>query len=292
MTKTGRNELIGGLVALACLCLVAIRQPAAAEQLKSTRYRTDVLELPPASHVQKMAVGYKSALVDLIWAKILVEEGLHFQDHRRFDALPTYIDAIIALEPTYKPIYEFVDTLLLYQYIPGEEPEARLARGYLEQGTKNRPFDHDVWLHYGQFLAFVAPSYLKDQAEIERWRLEGALAMSRAVDLGADEDRSLAATTILDRAGERKSAIRQLQRKYALTDDQETRKQIRFKLMRMQADVEAEPAVEAVELLWRSRYPFLSRGEVLMLGPIRDPAKCAGMDSIATRQCPADWSAF
>lgn len=293
MTKSGQHELIAGLVALLCVAVVGVTQPEYTAKLKSTRYRTDVLELPPASHVQKMAVGYKSALVDLLWAKILVEQGLHFSDRRRFDALPSYIDAIIALEPTYKPIYEFVDTLILYQYIPGNEEDARLTRKYLEAGTKARPYDHELWLHYGQYLAFVAPSFLTDPAEIERSRVDGALAISKAVDLGADADRSLAATSILDKAGRRKAAIRGLQRQYALTDDEETRKQIRFKLMRMQADVEAEGTVEAVEWLWRSRYPFLSRGEVLMIGPLRDPVKCAGMDSLAKpRECPADWSPF
>jgi hypothetical protein len=286
--KWSRGELLASVVALGCAIVVGFTQPKYQAEIKKLRYRTDVLELPPPAHLQRLALGYKSALVDLLWAKILVEQGLHFQDHRRFEALPSYIDGIIALEPTYKPIYDFVDTLIMFQYVPGNEADARMARKYLEQGTKARPYDPDVWLHYGQFIAFLAPSYLKDKAEIDRWRVDGANAIARAVDLGADAERSLAATSILDKAGERKAAIQQLQRSYAITDDPETRRQIRLKLEKMNATVEADETIGRVEEIWRDHYPFLSRGEVLLVGPPVDAAACAGAFG-HVKGCAHDW---
>lgn len=286
--KLTRGELVASVVALASALVLGVTQPASQEKLKKLRFRTDVLELPPPAHVEKMALGYRSAAVDLLWAKILVEQGLHWQDHRRFDALPSYIDGILALEPTFKPIYEFVDTLMLFQYVPGTADDARRARAYLERGTQARPYDPNVWLHYGQYIAFLAPSFLKDKEEIERWRVDGAMAISRAVDLGADADRSLAATTILDKAGERKAAVQQLQRTYALTDDPELRRQIRLKLEKMNATVDADETVGRVETLWRNRYPFLSRGEVLLIGPHVDAAACAGVSSTEPR-CAHVW---
>lgn len=288
--KLARGELFAGFIALGCALIVGVTQPNYQKQLKTVRYRTDVLELPPPAHLKRLALGYRSALVDLLWAKILVEQGLHWQDHRRFDALPSYVDGIIALEPTYTPIYEFVDTLLLFQYVPGTADDARLARRYLEKGTQARPYDPNIWLHYGQYIAFLAPSYLKDKAEIERWRVDGAMAIARAVDRGADADRSLAATTILDKAGERKAAIQQLQRSWAVTDDPETRRQIRLKLERMNATVEADESIARVEQLWRERYPFLTRGEVLLVGPYIDAATCAGAGaSHNVPVCSHDW---
>jgi hypothetical protein len=286
--KFSRGELLASVVALGCAIVVGVTQPRYQAEITKLRYRTDVLELPPPAHLQKLALGYKSALVDLLWAKILVEQGLHFQDHRRFEALPSYIDGIIALEPTYKPIYDFVDTLIMFQYVPGSEADARMARRYLEEGTKARPYDPNVWLHYGQFMAFLAPSYLKDKAEIDRWRVDGANAISRAVDLGADADRSLAATSILDKAGEHKAAIQQLQRSYAITDDPETRRQIRLKLQKMNATVEADESIGHVEEIWRDHYPFLSRGEVLLVGPPVDAAACAGAIG-HVKGCTHDW---
>lgn len=286
--KFSRGELLAGVVALGCIVVVGLTQPQYQAKLTKLRYRTDVLELPPATHLQKLALGYRSALVDLLWAKLLVEQGLHWQDHRRFEALPSYIDGIIALEPTYRPIYEYVDTLLLIQYNPGTADDARLARRYLERGTQACPYDPNMWLHYGQYIAFLAPSYLNDNAEIERWRVDGAMAIAHAVDLGADADRSLAATSILDKAGERKAAIMHLQRTYAVTDDPETRRQIRLKLQRMNATVEADETIGRVEDLWRRRYPFLSRGEALLVGPHVDAATCAGA-SHDDPSCSHDW---
>lgn len=274
--KWSRGEIFAGLGALACAGLLGVLQPRQQDALRQTRFRTDVLELPPPTHLQRMSLGYRSALVDLLWAKLLVEQGLHWQDKRRFEALPSYIDGIIALEPTYRPIYEFVDTLVLFQYKPGTDEDARMVRRYLEKGTAALPYDPVVWLHYGQYIAFLAPSFLKDKAEIERWRVDGAMAIARAVELGSDADRSLAATTILDKAGETKAAITQLQRNYALTDDPELRRQIRLKLAKLNKTVDADDTVTRVEEAWRSQYPFLTRGEVLLIGPRVDPAACAG----------------
>lgn len=287
--KLSRGEISASLAAIGCAAIVAILQPAFTKKLQPLRYQTNVLDLPPAQHVKRMALGYNSALVDLFWAKVLVEQGLHWQDHRRFEALPSYLDAIIELEPKFQPVYEYVDTLLLFQYEPGGETEARLARSYLERGTRERPYDHRIWLHYGQYLAFFAPSFLKDKAEIDRWRTEGAYALFHAVDLGADADRALAASTILDKAGETKAAIARLQRQYVLTDDPETQRQIRLKLQRMNSTVEAETTVNAIDELRRARYPFLSRGEVLLVGPYRDAAVCAGRNA-PDRTCPQDWT--
>src|SRR5204862_227728 len=139
-----------------------------------------------------------------------------------------------------------------------------------------------VWLHYGQFVAFLGPSFLGSQEEKERWRKDGAEAILRAVDLGADADRAVSATTVQSKAGERDAAIAQLQRAYALTDDARTRDEIGAKLERLQASAEkdaAERNVRFVESRWREQFAFLSRGEYLMLGPLADPLACAGADA-------------
>lgn len=288
----GRSPMLRSALPAIALAAVAalgigVLQPGLAKELATVRQRTDIHELPPPEHLQRLALGYKSQLVDLLWAKLLVEQGLHWQEKRRFDEMPSYIEGIIALEPGYRTIYEFVDTLLLYQYIPGGEKEARLARGFLEQGLKALPYDPRIWEHYGQFLAFFAPSFLTDKAEIEDWRKAGAFALMHAVELGADAQRSLAASTILDKAGERKAAVAALQRNWALTDDPEQRRQIRIKLERMESTVEAESTVGPVEELWRKHWPFLSRGETLLIGPVHDTAACAGQTD--DPKCALNW---
>lgn len=289
-----RADFLAVVLSLAAAAGIGVVQPRLGRQSVDARLREDVFVLPPPEQLRAMTLGYRGAAADLIWAKLLVEQGLHWQDKRKFTDLPIYIDGIIALEPDHPTLYQFVDTLILFQPVAVTPEDARIARRYLERGTKERPYDHEVWLHYGQYVAFLAPSYLTDKEEIEQWRADGAHAMMHAVELGADADRSLAASTILTGKGESKAAIEHLQKAYALTDDFETRRQIMGKLQRYNAGpntASAEIAVSHVEHQWRSRYPFLSRSGALLIGPYRNAAACAGPDSYTLRECPREWSA-
>jgi hypothetical protein len=276
-----------------CAAAIGVVQPQVASKLKSVRLDDDTTALPPPKQLRAMSLGYYAAAADLLWAKLLVEYGIRSEQHRSFESLPRFLDAILEFEPTHRTLYQFVDTLLFFK--PGgtaTEADVRLSRAYLERGTKERPYDHELWLHYGQFIAFLAPSLLKDEAEIERWRKEGALAIAHAVEIGADADRSLAASTVLRKSGGDTAAnIQHLQRAFALTDNPDTRHQILLKLQQLQARSDVERVVQIVEHEWHSRYPFLSRGAALLVGPRRDPARCAGPHSHRDQECPEDWPA-
>jgi tetratricopeptide (TPR) repeat protein len=291
-----RRPSLGPLVALAIAAAAALGiarlQPELAADVHKVKQRDDVFLLPPPAELRAMTLGYRAATTDLLWAKLVYEYGLHWQERRAFPDVTRYFDGILALEPDFPTLYAFVDTIMVFNATPGTEEDARTARRYLERGTRERPYDPEVWLRYGQFVAFLAPSFLKDDRDIEAWRKDGALALARAVELGADADRSLSATTILSAAGERKAAIDHLQRAYAMTDDPETRRQILYKLQRLQASQDSEQAVSVVEREWRSRWLFLSRGTTLLLGPARDPAACAGPASYDRPGCARDWSGF
>ncbi len=269
---------------------VAILQPRLAATVKAVKQREDVYVLPPPAQLRAMTLGYRAAAIDLLWAKLLVEYGTHWQEHRAFDALPRYIDAILEIEPDYAPIYRYVDTMLVYRPPRGYEADARLARKYLERGIKERPYDAKVWMQYGQFIAFIAPGFLEDSEEKERWRVDGAFAMIRAVELGADPDRAVSAATILSKRGENEAAIRTLRRVYALTDSASEREAIAQKLAKLSANAERETTardVQYVESRWRKDFPFLSRGEYLMVGPGVDAMRCAGRKRAI--DCTTDW---
>jgi tetratricopeptide (TPR) repeat protein len=290
MRRPSVRELATILVALACAALIGLVQPKLAASVKDAK-RDEILALPPPEQLRALVFGYRTAAADLLWAKLVVEHGIHWQDKRPFPDLPRYIDAIIALQPDHPMIYEFVDTLMLFKPEGATVEDARLVRAYLERGTRERPYDPETWLRYGQYLAYLSPSFLKDQAEIDAWKRDGALAVLHAVELGADADRSLAALSILRKLGERTAAIRHIQRAYALADDEETRRQLRIKIQQLEATYDAEEAVSRVEHTWRTQYPFVSRGIALLIGPHRPPAECAGPQSYREPRCPHDWSA-
>ena len=298
--STGNQKLLARVKALAVAAVVAacaagigLLQPDLARSLKGVRDLDEMSRVPPAKHLRVMTLGYHAAAADLLWASLLVEHGMRFSEKRPFPGVTQYLDGILALEPDHQLLYQFVDTLLVYKPgTVGTAEDARLARAYLERGTKERPYDDDVWLRYGQFIAFLGPSFLTEEREIESWRKDGAFAIAHAVELGAHPDRTLAASSLLSKAGEKRAAIAQLERHYAITDDPDTRQQILLKLQALEATIEVESVVGAVEHEWRTHAPFLSRHAALLIGPHRDPAACAGHDVHDAQRCPGNWSAL
>jgi hypothetical protein len=281
------------LIALAALG-VAKLQPRLAQALHDTKMREDVYVLPPPGQLKVLTLGYDAAAVDHLWAKLLIEFGTHAVERRDFEYAPNYVDAILALEPDYAPIYKYVDTLMIYRRAgAGTEEDARLARKYLERGTRERPYDHEVWLQYGEFIAFMSPTFFKDQKEIDQWRHDGAMAIGRAVELGADAERGNSAASILSRAGDTDAAIRQLMRQLAVTDDPDKRDQIEARLKALQQtqyDDRQARSLKYIDAAWRNTFPFLSRAEFLLLTPERPPARCAGLTSASQEgDCPRSW---
>jgi hypothetical protein len=289
--KPAANVVLSAIAVVAAAG-VGFVQPRIAATMHAVKEREDVYVLPPPGELRVMSLGYRNAGADLLWAKLLVQYGTHWAEKREFPDLPRYLDAILALEPDYAPLYKFADTLIVYRPPRGTEADVRIARRFLERGIRERPFDHDVWHHYGQFLAFLAPSFLTSKEETDRWRKEGAEALFHAVDLGADPDAAISAATLLNRFGEHKATIENLRRAYALTDDPNTRTELSQKLERLEATAEREMAerdMKFIESRWRKDYPFISRGEYLMIAPFTDPLRCTGPKSGFSLECGRAW---
>ncbi len=285
-----RGALTSIVVALIGITGIGFVQPWLARSAYKLKQRDDVFLLPPPEQLRVLTLGHRAAVTDLLWAKLILEWGLHAQEKRAFPDAVRYIDGILALEPDFPTVYKFIDTLLVYNTIGGNADDARLARKYLERGTRERPYDPAMWLNYGQFIAFLAPSFLTDPVEIEKWRLDGAFAIAHAVELGSNAQYSLAASAILSKAGERKATIEHLHRTYAMTEDPEMREQVLLKLRSMQADADSEASITVVEREWRARYWFLGREAALLIGPHRSAASCAGPTTYDRRGCAGDWT--
>lgn len=296
MTAT-RSELRDVALAAAVFVLsagaVARLQPRLAETLHAIKDSDDVYPFPPPPVLRLATLGYVAATTDVLWAKVLVEHGTHWSEHRPFDDLEHYLDAIVELEPTYHPFYEYADTLLGYRPTGGHEKDAREARAYLERGIKELPQDADIWLHYGQFVAFMGPSFLSSQDEQKQWKRDGARAMQHAVELGADVHFGVAASAMLDsRFGERDAAIRFYERAYALTDDEQERAGIaaRLELMNQSKGLEcARGTVQAVEARWQKEYPVVDRGTYMLLAPTIPTLRCVGVPAAHDPACTHDW---
>ena len=276
---------------------VSRTQPRLASIVHTAKETEDVYALPPPTELHAATLGWDAAVVDLLWAKLLVEYGTHWSEHREFHDTPKYADAILELEPTFAPIYKYVDTMLAYRPLQGTEDDVRKARGYLERGTRERSTDPSVWMEYGQFLAFIAPCFLRDPAEREAWRRDGASAIGHAVERGAEADRALAAATILTRAGATEAAIGYLERAYAFTEHPSmvaVHEAIGQRLAALQATAKRDAEdveLGAVNARWKEELPFLTRDQYLLLGPKIDVRRCSGVQAASEGRCARDWLA-
>jgi hypothetical protein len=291
-----RSTALAVLAFFALAFGVSRLQPRLASQLHGIKDLDDVYPFPPPPVLRVATLGYVAATVDVLWGKLLVENGTHWTEHRPFADLEHYLDAVIGLDPTFHPFYEYVDSLLCYRPMNGHEPDAREARAYLERGTRELPNDAQVWLKYGQFIAFMGPSYLSSEAERQAWRRDGAIAITHAVDLGADLQYGVAASSMLDsRLGERQASIDFLMRAYALATaagDEARQAEIAAQLARRRAGEvidQTRDALETIRSRWRQDYPFLDYGTFLLVGPVPDRLRCVGAATSGDPDCSHDW---
>jgi hypothetical protein len=126
---------------------------------------------------------------------------------------------------------------------------------------------------------------LEDPREIDQWRREGAEGMARAVELGADADRSLAASSLFGRFGEKDAAIKQLQRAWALTDDEDVRAKIRVRLQELEATVAGEAVAAAWDASRRKHAPFVKPALYKLLGPQVPTLRCVGLAASVEPEC-------
>jgi hypothetical protein len=275
------QALTAALVLSASLVVALVRAPLF-ERHRHLRETTDAYILPPPRELVVLSLGYRSALADLLWSHVLVAQGLHAQQKRRYDSVATMLEAILALEPTYREPYLFTDTLITFQ-MGGTSPEdARRVRAILEMGVANRPLDGEIWLGLGEFVAYVAPgSYLTDPEEQAQWRVAGARFLAHAAELGNDNARwqAMGGAGILTRMGERDAALRFLRRSLAVAEDPELKESLQAHLLHLlgeQRDESFHRVDAKIIAQRRADLPQVSRTLYMLLGPPRDAAACAG----------------
>jgi hypothetical protein len=226
---------------------------------------------------------------------------MHTFQKRRFENLTRLIDTINALDPDFREPYLMADALITFQGADTPHDEVVKAREILERGARNRPNDGEMWLVLGEFTAFIAPSYLKDQAEKDEWRRMGAEMLAHAGELSGDDSRigwqAMSGAGILQRGGQRDAAVRFLQRMMAVTgdDDQALKARIQRQLDKLLGEEKADEYKRRMgefSALWRADLPFAAKTTILVLGPPPDPAYCAGGEPRDDVRCATSWRAW
>jgi hypothetical protein len=254
--------------------------------------QSDVLVLPSGSQVLVGSLGYRAALADWIFAHVLVSYGLHLKEKRRFEFIAHYLDVASTLDPKFREPYYYADTLITMQAKASTRADYDAARRLLERGLKERPYDTELWLVGGQFLAYIAPPYLKDPKVADEYRLAGAKILARTCELVGNNENipyhCITAASLLDKAGDRDAMVRFLERSVGVIDDPELQKLALGYLAKAQGESARERVAqrhEAFDRTWKGELPFIGRNKALVLGPGFDPALCAG----SAEACVTSW---
>ncbi len=290
----------GTLVAVACIAVAAIGigvlRPRLATRFHELRVTTDMYALPSPERTRAASLGYRSALADLIYAKTLVAYGLHFQEKRRFEFVGDYLETVNALDPRFAVPYYFADTLLTLGPVRPRYEDYVRARRIFERGMKALPYDAHLWDTAGQFMAYLAVSSLKSDAEKEEWRLAGARALQHACEVAGDDSNipyhCITAATLLSNAGKREAMIAFLQRLLAVSDDPQIRSialgYIQKQVGEQQRE-EMERRFSHFHDAWGKDLGFATRNVLLSVGPPFDAAACAGPSQAFSEHCATTW---
>jgi tetratricopeptide (TPR) repeat protein len=284
------------LVAFSCALGIAFVRPLVAARFHRLRVTGDVYPLAPPEQMVVASLGWRAALADAIFAHVLVSYGLHFQEKRRFEFVGDYLDTVNALDPLFRQPYRLADTLLVLAPEAPKLEHYEKAREILLRGLERFPYDSELWLTAGQYLAYLAPPNLENEETRQAWRLEGGKILARACELASNNGNvpyhCITAATLLNNGGEREAAIRSLQRLIDVSDDPEIQQMAAAYLDKKLGDRDAERR-ERRRLKFRDTIrediPFASKNRMLALGPRTAWARCAGPAHEEELECVTTW---
>lgn len=290
---------VGPYAALvASVLLIGLVQPSLAKDFSKLRTNSDVYALPAPEQTVVLSLGYRSALADYIYAHLRVAHGLHFEEKRRFEHVKDYLDVITTLDPKFAEPYLYADTFITVQPVPARFEDYEAARQVLLKGTRELPFNQQVWFVAGQFIAYIAPPNFNDEKLKQSWRLEGAKLLARACELATDNlnipYQCLAAASLLNKAGEREALIQMLTRTLAVSDDEELQQQVLAVLgewVGEQNRDREQQKLQAFQSAWAKDLRFVPKERLLLLGPGFDATSCAGREPqvVPSKECATSW---
>lgn len=278
--------------------LVHELQPVLFEVHARVHRREDAYYLPGPDTTKLLSLGYRSALADLIFAHLLVSHGQHFQEKRRFEFVADYLDTITSLDPRFREPYRLADTLIVLQPTAPRIEDYRAARRIEERGLAAFPYDQELWLIAGQFLAYIAAPQMPP-SEYQEYRLEGAKKLARSCELiGSNQvipHHCITAAALFSEAGKRDVVQGFLERVMAISDDAEIQTLAGGYLRRVASEAERDRADQRnkrFRVRWQSDFTFVSREMLALLGPKFDTARCAGVAAAETAACIASFRAW
>jgi len=196
------------LVAAACWLTREVRLRAFSQHQAGQRYE-DLYYLPAHDWLPVLSLGYRQALADLIWCRSLVYFGEDIGQSGKVKYVFEYTDAILALDPDFRPAYRWISTAAIYRPVALDIEQGLRAADYLKRALARWPDDWELHWDYGSLLRFeLAP--LETNPARKRQLLERAAPHIRAAALHGAGPPWLALNSVelLNKLGHLEQAIR------------------------------------------------------------------------------------
>jgi hypothetical protein len=238
--------------------------------LATQRYQ-DVYYLPPPGWLRVFSLGHDEALAGLIWLRALIYFGEELVHGGNVANLYRYADAMLALDPYFKKVYQWVGSAAIYRTGDVTVEDVRKAIRYLEAGVRHFPDDGELAWDLGAHYVYELPPLLAKPAEKAAARLRGVEHLRVAVLRGAGPPwLALSASTELAKLGHAEQEIRYLEELYPQIADPQIKIEVERRLTRLRSESYAEAMRRANQEFEQARsrdFPYLDPTLYLLVGP-------------------------
>jgi len=283
--KWSRADALPIAALAAGIALFSLQRARLVNAEAGLKLKHDVYLLPPKAQAVAMSLGYRAALADFIYGHVLVSVGVHLSEKRHFEFAAAYLETVNELDPKFRDPYRYADAIITLQTVAVPEEAFHQARAILLRGTREHPYDQELWSAAGGFLAYLAPTNLRDPRDAEAFRQDGARLLARACELiGSNENipyQCITAARLFGDAGNRAASQAFLEKLLVVSDNPEIRALAGGQLAAMGIQQHAQQFEKA----WRDDLPFVSRNAQAAVGPRFDAAACAGRHAYAGDAC-------
>jgi hypothetical protein len=257
------------VVALASVMALQTRAASESHFLSTQRYE-DVYYLPPPAWLGLFSLRHKEALADLIWLRSLIYFGDELHNRGSVQHIYQYTDGMLALDPYFKKVYQWVAACALYR--PGKvtSQDARKVIAYLERAIHVFPDDGELAWTLGANYVYELPPLLETDAERAEAKRRGLEHLKVAALRGAGPPwLGLTTAAELDKLGQREQEIEHLQAVYDQVSDPAFKASIEQRLSRLRNASFAEALRHTYEELEAGRkrdFPYLDSELYLLVG--------------------------
>ncbi len=277
---------VAALIFSSCVLLARVARTQASALRATWPAEADLMYLPPSSTLRWLALGHTELGADLVAARANVYYGTQLASKIPTNWLDRYVHTAIDLDPQFHRLYASGAAMVLY-YGGKITPDTVLkANAILERGIENFPADWNFYFQLGFNKFFeLANAAGPDDPRLPAWRQEGVEALRLASNFdGVPYWLPGLAARLLTKQGADELAVRQLEQAYAVTSNERTREEIRFKLERLQNQQliqRMEEGRRQFEADLQQGYPYADEAFSVLVGPRRprwvdiDPASPA-----------------